>query len=403
MSHSSEVRRRERDADSTLVAPEDVTLDALASSQRRRVLAVVRSYERPVSKSDLATHLVARAANKPLLDVTEQEHRQVHARLHHVHLPKLASAGLVRYVEDGDAVDATHHPVFDRPEFDALVRPPGSAAPGFETTASDALDLGETAPETLDPETPDPETTDAVLSAFADDCRRSALSVLKDAGSLDCSELAERVVGDDADDEAVVSMETRLRHAHLGVLDDASLVAYDQETERVSYDGNPLADRWFEDPPGGSLAGASVAEERLQRRVRESVERADERLVVVADEPIRPALLGRLRTASERGVTVSVGAASEDVREQVALYLPDATVWEPRLEWLETLSRPARLGLLVVADREDVVFAITADHGSPGETVVTGAGRNDPLVAFACEALDARGDASDPSASPSEE
>ncbi|MFC7080698.1 hypothetical protein [Halorussus caseinilyticus] len=66
------------------------------------------------------SHVVARRADKPLLDVTREEHRQTWTRFHHVHLPKLADAGLIRR-SDG-RVSAASSPVLDRPEFDALVR-----------------------------------------------------------------------------------------------------------------------------------------------------------------------------------------------------------------------------------------------------------------------------------------
>lgn len=91
---------------------------------------------------------------------------------------------------------------------------------------------------------PDPDELDAVLSALADARRRTVLSVLRGAGSLDRSELAERVA--DAG-EATATVEARLRHAHLPVLADAGLVDDDPETTTVSFDGGPLDDGWFED------------------------------------------------------------------------------------------------------------------------------------------------------------
>ncbi|WP_276281432.1 DUF7344 domain-containing protein [Halorussus caseinilyticus] len=225
MSRSRSYRSR-FDANVSLGRSLDAVLDALASRRRREALSVLRTREGSVSESDLVSHVVARRADKPLLDVTREEHRQTWTRFHHVHLPKLADAGLIRR-SDG-RVSAASSPVLDRPEFDALVR----------------RDDGETDDESDD--------RDAILSALADGRRRTVLSVLRETGRLELPTLARRVAAreDDApggpSDERVESVLAGLRHAHAPKLAAAGLVEYDDARGTISYEGHPAFDpRWL--------------------------------------------------------------------------------------------------------------------------------------------------------------
>lgn len=70
----------------------DVAFDVLADGRRRAVLSYLLQYERRASLEELADHVLA---TEPA--VTDDRAR---ATLHHLHLPKLADAGVITY--DGE-------------------------------------------------------------------------------------------------------------------------------------------------------------------------------------------------------------------------------------------------------------------------------------------------------------
>lgn len=82
----------------------DVAFDILADSQRRAVLTYLLQFERRADLEELADHVID-------TDATDTDgHRG--ATLHHLHLPKLADAGLITY--DGEqqtavATDSIQH------------------------------------------------------------------------------------------------------------------------------------------------------------------------------------------------------------------------------------------------------------------------------------------------------
>ena len=374
----------------------DALFDALASRRRREILSVLADRRGPVSEADLVSHVVAREEAKPLRAVGDEEHQRVYVSLHHAHLPKLADAGLITRDDGrhenrsddqdggcddtrrcGRSVAATSHPLFVAPEFDAVLR------------------RAET----------DPDATDAALSALADERRRSMLAVLADAGSLTGTELAERVarrandaLGDSDDeitpDDEIARTLASFRHVHLPVLARAGLVTYDAEERVVTYEGHPaIEDHWF-DRPFGRSSPATIGRdgdawtldgrENVVARSRRVCESADDRLFVVvpSDDELGEACLACLRDAAERGVDVSVGARSAAVRSLVAERVPDATVWEPRLD---PVSGGETLGRIALADGESVVLGSLAaeDADDPrAETGITGEGETNPLVAL---------------------
>lgn len=92
----------------------DAVLESIANDQRRAVLAVLQSRDGTVSLSDLAPSVTARtceSAPKAAVD-------EVSVGLHHVALPALEDAGLVRYDGDEGTVAYRGHP--DLPEIASL-------------------------------------------------------------------------------------------------------------------------------------------------------------------------------------------------------------------------------------------------------------------------------------------
>ena len=76
--------------------PFDVILSAIAHEQRRAVLhALAHTDKTRLEVSTLADRVSERVRNGELSDT---EHRQrIHTALHHIHLPKLDSCGMIAY------------------------------------------------------------------------------------------------------------------------------------------------------------------------------------------------------------------------------------------------------------------------------------------------------------------
>ncbi|MHC3439006.1 DUF7344 domain-containing protein [Natrialbaceae archaeon A-gly3] len=91
---------------------------------------------------------------------------------------------------------------------------------------------------------------DSAYEVLSNSRRRTVLSVLADRGETSTEGLARAVLADErgvpvdavpeSDLEVVM---TRLRHSHLPALDDAGVLEYDTETDRVAYRGHPLLAR----------------------------------------------------------------------------------------------------------------------------------------------------------------
>lgn len=79
----------------------DEVFGALAHDRRRRVLAVLRAAEEPLSLTEVAIELTRRHGGPD--GPGREDPADVRVALHHRHLPKLADAGLVEY----DAAEKT--------------------------------------------------------------------------------------------------------------------------------------------------------------------------------------------------------------------------------------------------------------------------------------------------------
>jgi len=78
--------------------------EALANTARRETLQYLRGQQRPISVPTLADELVVTIDERPeRLSTVERRHR-MSVRLTHVHLPKLAAAGLVEWDRDQETV-----------------------------------------------------------------------------------------------------------------------------------------------------------------------------------------------------------------------------------------------------------------------------------------------------------
>lgn len=93
---------------SNAAAVQSLSLDeifaTLQHERRRRVISRLQTAENPISLTDFADELAAEETETSTDDVSEAEMTRVSTSLYHVHLPKLADAGIVEYDWDEDTI-----------------------------------------------------------------------------------------------------------------------------------------------------------------------------------------------------------------------------------------------------------------------------------------------------------
>jgi hypothetical protein len=360
--------------------------ESLAAARRRRVLGILRTHDEAVPVSDVAARLVTRESERSIVSVAPTDRRRIQVSLHHQHLPKLADAGLVELVADGDEVRIADH--------DAL------ADDAVRTVRSLPVDDG------LDP----------LFDALADARQRTLLSVL---GLLhhpvSARRLARRVVAEERDrspaavpDDAVERALASLRHVHLPTLADADLLSWDPDVGRVSYRGHPLVRRrWLAESFDGALDGLATDDGTDARILsgrtdvvtygQSLCERAEDELFLVFTTTglLEEGCFVRIRDAVDRAVDVTLGSREPRVRQLVRERVPGATVWEPGRDRPELPVDGDRLRRVLFADREAVMVATLDERredGSYAETAVAGEGVNEALVQMVRRTLGSRMD-----------
>lgn len=203
----------------TFDAPEAV-YEALAHPVRSTAVSILRERRRPVAISDLATHIAARDAEKPLIEVGRSEHRDVVAALHHHHLPKLCEHDVVSWNRSEETVRLSDDGPIQRDRLVALL---------------DARDDRESA---------------RLFETLSNTRRRQIITVLATTGGSETVSIetlsrivAAREMGTDRDsipDSVVDRIEVSLHHSHLPALSSTGLLEYDPADGTVVYDGHPL-------------------------------------------------------------------------------------------------------------------------------------------------------------------
>ncbi|MBZ6494634.1 DUF7344 domain-containing protein [Natrinema longum] len=408
-------------------APTTTALTALAKPRRRYLLATLLGREdtstpdatsESMSVATLATEVAATERDCPI--VTDDQRERTLTTLVHTHIPRLIDHGILTRRGDGEttAVALADHPLLETEWVRALLADP----------------TGE--------EFPAPEATlNRTLEALRRPRYRTVCTVLaRQRGTVSVADLAALVVaqedGDgtrlvDVTEAACTAAATMLVHEALPALSDAGLVAYDDAERRVGLATDapqwgadwlltgPLADaadpiRTVRDRTGGPASagpattdpateGSTGSEDACVNscrtiRGRESVvtaglqiaDNADEELFVTVPDPdlIQQTCLEHWRKATERGVDVYVGSHSPRVRDTIRSAVPEATVCEPRLDWLNFPIERGNHGRIVFADRTTAMIVTVDDARSETEPrigAITGHGRRNALVSLVCE------------------
>lgn len=205
------------------VASRDECYRLLADSRKRTLLEVV-SERAPdgIAMDDLATHLVAETDGVDPESVSEEHRQRSLLACRHRDLPPLLEAGLLE--KRAGTLHPGNHPIRDDPVFEAVLS-------GGRTDASDDLD--------------------AVLTALADERRRTALAVLSERNHPVSTRALARIVATreaDRNDRAeshtaLESVAVSLVHTHLPALEDIGLVTWDTETDRVAHANTSATNR----------------------------------------------------------------------------------------------------------------------------------------------------------------
>lgn len=164
-----------------------------------------------------------------------------------------------------------------------------------------------------------------------------------------------------------------LRERYRGYFEDASTALQELETSK-----NPQRSGSWE----------ISDQEHVDRRAEKLIGEAEDEIIMVAtdDDLLEETVIDRLAAASDDGITVSVGAATESMREQIGRLVPEARIFEwetiPENEW--------SLGRILMVDRNAALLSSLQESDLPGvrdESAVWAQGPDHGLVMGVSEML----------------
>ncbi|WP_323190167.1 hypothetical protein [Halostella sp. PRR32] len=82
----------------------DAVFECLSHTRRRYAIRCLREYEEPMALADLADEIAVRENGSPITEIPADDVKRIYLSLYHNHLPKLDSAGIARYDQEGDMV-----------------------------------------------------------------------------------------------------------------------------------------------------------------------------------------------------------------------------------------------------------------------------------------------------------
>lgn len=84
----------------------DAVFDVLGDRRRRHVISCLLEEDRAIALWDLARIVAHRESDRPGGEIDRESVAKIQTSLYHVHVPKLAAAGVVEYDRDRDLVRA---------------------------------------------------------------------------------------------------------------------------------------------------------------------------------------------------------------------------------------------------------------------------------------------------------
>ena len=376
-----------------MLTADPAAIGALADETRRYVVAVLSEADVEPAVPELARWVAARETGLDPIAVSETDRSRVETTLRHSHLPKLVEKELINHDAETDTVELQDHSVFENPWMQTLYQ------------------RGDT---------PEARPPDGLIEALAHEQRQQVLSILLDhSDELLVSDLALMLAAREQDGIPLVNVsqekqrktQSLLQHQYLPKLADAGLVSYDRGDRTVSV--TPSSSDLLDPNSGEELEGLqyllahSHSDDEKEIRTIEGYEnviargqalfdRADEELfiMVTTDGLLEDDCITGLRNAVARDVDVYVGSQTKAVRDLVRQELPEVTIWEPQLDYLNLPPQREKLGRLVFADREAIMLGTLAEEADETlgyrETAITAEGADNTLVVLIRELLGSR-------------
>ncbi|WP_222913138.1 ArsR family transcriptional regulator [Natrinema sp. SYSU A 869] len=247
-----------------------------------------------------------------------------------------------------------------------------------------------------------------LIRLLTDATNRAVLTVLTDASyGLSVTEIAEQLVSEDEgnSEQMVIS----LHHNYLPRLDEAGLIKYDRDENIVTSENYLTSDAEWMDidvlddllsrfRPGHRTDESTVRRlegcEEVYDYCRELADRADDELFLIytSDELLDESCLPHAESAIKRGVELYAGMKGREAREFFRDHLPEATIWDPQMDWMYEQSSYPKVSRLIVADRTKVVVGLWDEDtdGTKTEIAMIGEGTTNPLVVLTRELLGPR-------------
>ncbi|WP_049912606.1 DUF7344 domain-containing protein [Natrialba hulunbeirensis] len=113
--------------------PFDTVLDLCGDEHRRIILAVLAAEQRSLMVNDLRSTILTHNHHMPVTDASEEVLTEIQSSLHHTHIPKLESAGIIEYDSERQLVEPTE-------QFDQL-QPHLSAILGTDPNLDEPIEL----------------------------------------------------------------------------------------------------------------------------------------------------------------------------------------------------------------------------------------------------------------------
>lgn len=247
-----------------------------------------------------------------------------------------------------------------------------------------------------------------LIRLLTDSTNQAVLTILNETShELSVTEIAQRLASENR--EGIDQIAISLHHNYLPRLAKAGLVKYKRDENVVTKGNYSTSDiEWMNTDVLNELVsrfrtGHGTDEctvGRLEGRddvydyCRELADRADDELFLIyaSDKLLDEECLPYAKRAIERGVEFHAGTKSRKAREFFREYLPEATVWDPQMDWMYEQTNYPKVSRLIVADREEVVVGLWDEDVDETKTEVAmiGEGMTNPLVVLVRELLGPR-------------
>ncbi|WP_436348907.1 DUF7344 domain-containing protein [Natronorubrum sp. FCH18a] len=247
-----------------------------------------------------------------------------------------------------------------------------------------------------------------IVRILTESINREILTVLNDAPrGLSVTKIAEQLVS--ADEKELNQTIISLHHNYLPRLDEVGLITYDHDENVVTTGDYSTGNADWMDidaldelisqfgtgyRPDERTVGRLEGREAVYDYCRDLADRADEELFLIyaSNDLLDEACLPYAENAMDRGVELHAGTKNQDAREFFRERLPEATIWDPQMDWMYEQANYPKVSRLIVADRETVVVGLWDEDatGAKTEVAMIGEGRTNPLVVLTRELLGAR-------------